>query len=81
MSFLSTALMPTHVMVVVGPAALAIAAELAERQLAVAVLAAADPRDPWPNTYGIWGDEVDALGLGYLLEHRWSYTCRPPRSW
>ena len=58
-----------------GPAALAIAAELAERQLAVAVLAAADPRDPWPNTYGIWGDEVDALGLGHLLEHRWSHTC------
>ncbi|WP_094559766.1 lycopene beta cyclase [Synechococcus sp. 8F6] len=58
-----------------GPAALAIAAELAERQLQVAVLAAADPRDPWPNTYGIWGDEVDALGLGHLLEHRWSHTC------
>ncbi|MCP9941540.1 lycopene cyclase family protein [Cyanobium sp. ATX 6E8] len=58
-----------------GPAALAIAAELAEQGLAVAVLAAADPRDPWPNTYGIWGDEVDALGLGHLLEHRWSHTC------
>ena len=58
-----------------GPAALAIAAELAEQGLAVAVLAATDPRDPWPNTYGIWGDEVDALGLGHLLEHRWSYSC------
>ena len=58
-----------------GPAALAIAAELAEQGLAVAVLAAIDPSDPWPNTYGIWGDEVDALGLGHLLEHRWSYTC------
>ena len=58
-----------------GPAALAIAAELAEQGLAVAVLAASDCRDPWPNTYGIWGDEVDALGLGHLLEHRWSYTC------
>jgi len=58
-----------------GPAALAIAAELAERGLAVAVLAATDPREPWPNTYGIWGDEVDALGLGHLLEHRWSDTC------
>ena len=76
MSFLRSALMPTDVMVVgAGPAALAIAAELAERQLAVAVLAATDPRDPWPNTYGIWGDEVDALGLGHLLEHRWSHTC------
>ena len=58
-----------------GPAALAIAAELAEQGLAVAVLAASDCRDPWPNTYGIWGDEVDALGLGHLLEHRWSHTC------
>ena len=58
-----------------GPAALAIAAELAEQGLAVAVLAASDCRDPWPNTYGIWADEVDALGLGHLLEHRWSYTC------
>ncbi len=58
-----------------GPAALAMAAELAEQGLAVAVLAAADPRAPWPNTYGIWGEEVDALGLGHLLEHRWSHTC------
>jgi lycopene cyclase-like protein len=58
-----------------GPAGLAIAAELAEQGLAVAVLAASDRRDPWPNTYGIWGDEVDALGLGHLLEHRWSHTC------
>jgi len=76
MSSVSTGVMPTDVLVVGGgPAALAIAAELAERKLAVAVLAAADPRDPWPNTYGIWGDEVDALGLGHLLEHRWSHTC------
>ena len=76
MSSVSTGVMPTDVLVVgAGPAALAIAAELAERQLAVAVLAATDPRDPWPNTYGIWGDEVDALGLGHLLEHRWSHTC------
>jgi lycopene cyclase-like protein len=76
MSSLSTGVMPTDVLVVgAGPAALAIAAELAEQGLAVAVLAASDCRDPWPNTYGIWGDEVDALGLGHLLEHRWSYTC------
>ena len=68
--------MPTDVLVVgAGPAALAIAAELAEQGLAVAVLAASDCRDPWPNTYGIWGDEVDGLGLSHLLEYRWSYTC------
>ena len=76
MSSVSTGVMPTDVLVVGGgPAALAIAAELAEQGLAVTVLAASDCRDPWPNTYGIWGDEVDALGLGHLLEHRWSYTC------
>jgi lycopene cyclase-like protein len=57
-----------------GPAALCIAAALAEQGLAVALLAPHDPRAPWPNTYGIWGEEVDALGLGHLLEHRWSHT-------
>jgi lycopene cyclase-like protein len=57
-----------------GPAALCIAAALAEEGLSVTLLAPHDPRAPWPNTYGIWGDEVDALGLGHLLEHRWSDT-------
>ncbi|MCT0207363.1 lycopene cyclase family protein [Synechococcus sp. CS-1332] len=57
-----------------GPAALCIAAALAAEGLQVALLAPQDPRTPWPNTYGIWGDEVDALGLGHLLEHRWSHT-------
>ena len=77
MSFLRSALMPTDVTVVVlggGPAALCIAAALAEQGLAVALLAPHDARAPWPNTYGIWGEEVDALGLGHLLEHRWSNT-------
>ena len=55
-----------------GPAALAIAAALAERQVAVLAIAPGDPAAPWPNTYGIWGPEVDALGLGHLLAHRWS---------
>ena len=68
MSSVSTGVMPTDVLVVgAGPAALAIAAELAEQGLAVAVLAASDCRDPWPNTYWIWGDDVDALSLGHLL--------------
>ncbi len=35
-------------------------------------LAATDPLSPWQNTYGIWGRELDALGLGDLLGHRWS---------
>jgi lycopene cyclase-like protein len=57
-----------------GPAALAMAAALADEGLRVALLAPHDPRAPWPNTYGVWGDEVDALGLEHLLEHRWSHT-------
>lgn len=58
-----------------GPAALCIAAALASEQVQVMVLSASDPAAPWPNTYGIWGEEVDALGLSHLLEHRWSRTC------
>ncbi|MFZ9973720.1 MAG: lycopene cyclase family protein, partial [Vulcanococcus sp.] len=57
-----------------GPAALCIAAALAERGVAVQGLAPEDPAAPWPNTYGIWGPEVDALGLGHLLGHRWRDT-------
>ena len=57
-----------------GPAALAIAAELVQRGVRVQGLAPGDPGDPWPNTYGIWGPEVEALGLQHLLEHRWSRT-------
>ena len=57
-----------------GPAALCMAAALAGEGLAVDLLAPHDPREPWPNTYGIWGEEVDALGLAHLLEYRWSHT-------
>ncbi|MCS5704645.1 lycopene cyclase family protein [Synechococcus sp. FGCU-3] len=57
-----------------GPAALCIAAAMASEGLRVVLLAPHDPRAPWPNTYGIWGDEVDALGLAHLLAHRWSNT-------
>jgi len=57
-----------------GPAALVIASELAVRGLAVQGLAPADPAAPWGNTYGIWCDEVEALGLAGLLSHRWSDT-------
>ena len=57
-----------------GPAALCIAAALAKQQLQVTLVAPNDPAAPWPNTYGIWGEEVDALGLSALLEHRWSNT-------
>lgn len=57
-----------------GPAALAIAAELAGRGLAVAGLAPGDPDAPWPNTYGIWAEELAPLGLDHLLAHRWLDT-------
>jgi lycopene cyclase-like protein len=57
-----------------GPAALAIAAELAGRGLSVAAVAPGDPEDPWVNTFGIWCEEVDKLGLASLLSHRWPTT-------
>ena len=57
-----------------GPAALCIAAALCERGVAVQGLAPENPTAPWPNTYGIWGPEVDELGLQPLLGHRWHDT-------
>jgi lycopene cyclase-like protein len=57
-----------------GPAALAIAAELGGRGLRVQALAPDAPTAPWRNTYGIWADELEPLGLAHLLAHRWSDT-------
>jgi lycopene beta-cyclase len=57
-----------------GPAALCIASELNQRGVAVAVIAPDPVDDPWPNTYGIWADELKMVGLEHLLEHRWSDT-------
>ena len=57
-----------------GPGALAIALALAEEGLKVSALNDGNPSKPWPYTYGIWGDEVDAFALGHLLEHRWQNT-------
>lgn len=54
-----------------GPAALCLAADLAGRGLAVQAVAPADPLTPWVNTFGIWCEEVEALGLASLLSHRW----------
>lgn len=66
---------PVDVLVLgAGPAALAISAALAAEGLRLAGLADTAPEAPWPNTYGIWGEEVDCLGLAALLEHRWSHT-------
>ena len=57
-----------------GPAALCIASELNQLGVVVAGLAPDPVDDPWPNTYGIWADELKAVGLEQLLEHRWSDT-------
>ncbi|MGB3135281.1 MAG: lycopene beta cyclase [Nodosilinea sp.] len=54
-----------------GPAGLSLGAALAEAGLAVQGLSLADPSHPWPNTYGIWVDELEDLGLVQFLEHRW----------
>ena len=57
-----------------GPAALCIASELVQQGLKVGALASHSPEKPWPNTYGIWAEELESLGLASLLEHRWKNT-------
>lgn len=57
-----------------GPAGLSMAAALAQRGLSVEGLSDRDPQAPWPNTYGIWVDELDRLGLSDFLAHRWQNT-------
>jgi lycopene beta-cyclase len=54
-----------------GPAGTIIAAALAERGVRVGGLTASPLRQVWPNTYGIWRDELEALGLTDLLGHCW----------
>jgi lycopene beta-cyclase len=54
-----------------GPAGLAIAAALCDEGLNVAGLAPVPPPSEWPNTYGIWCDELEPLHLTHLLSHRW----------
>ncbi len=53
-----------------GPAALCIASELNQRGVAVAGIAPDPVDNPWPNTFGIWADELKMAGLEHLLEHR-----------
>jgi lycopene beta-cyclase len=54
-----------------GPAGTIIAAALTERGVKVGGLTASPLRQVWPNTYGIWRDELEALGLTELLGHCW----------
>ncbi|MCM1981901.1 lycopene beta cyclase [Lyngbya confervoides] len=57
-----------------GPAGLTMAAALCARGLSVQGLSPKPPTEPWVNTFGIWEDELDALGLTGLLSHRWPYS-------
>ena len=46
-----------------GPAGLALATALGDLGLNVSGLTPAEPAAPWPNTFGIWRDELEAPGL------------------
>ena len=59
--------MPDVLVLGAGPAGMAIASALGKEKLDVEVLSPNGPDEPWPNTYGIWGKEVDQLGLQDLL--------------
>jgi len=55
-----------------GPAGLALAAALCDVGLRVAGVTPIDPTAPWPNTYGIWEDELPTPELTAMLKHRWT---------
>ena len=57
-----------------GPAALCLAAELANENLDIKCISTKSPYEKWSNTYGIWASELEELGLDSLLSHRWSAT-------
>ena len=46
-----------------GPAGLQMANALEQRGLKVEGLSPVPSDQPWPNTYGLWADELEALGL------------------
>ena len=71
---MSSKRLPDVLVLGAGPAGMAIASALGKEKLNVEVLSPNGPDEPWPNTYGIWGKEVDQLGLQDLLEHRWKNT-------
>lgn len=52
---------------------MAAAAALADRGLRVVSLGPAGDGE-WPAEYGIWADELEALGLGAMIENRWPRT-------
>jgi lycopene beta-cyclase len=54
-----------------GPAGTIMAATLAAQGLRVGGLTARPLHQPWPNTYGIWQDELEPFGMGDLLKYAW----------
>lgn len=54
-----------------GPAGVALAAELGKQGLQVALVG---PDLPFVNTYGVWVDEFEALGLAGTLGRTWPRT-------
>lgn len=57
-----------------GPAGMFLATALEQRGIEVEGLSAVSPEKPWPNTYGIWADELESLGMSDFLSHRWKNT-------
>lgn len=57
-----------------GPAGLMMANALEQRGLKVEGLSPEEPTKPWPNTYGLWADELEALGMEEFLWKRWTHT-------
>jgi len=55
-----------------GPAGLSLAAALGQEGLSVQGLTVTEASTPWPNTYGIWVDETESLGMTHFLKHRWT---------
>ncbi|KAL6888371.1 hypothetical protein ACP4OV_009397 [Aristida adscensionis] len=53
-----------------GPAGLAVAQRVAEAGLSVCAIDPS-PAVVWPNNYGVWVDEFDAMGLSHCLDAVW----------
>lgn len=54
-----------------GPAGVALAARVSKSGFRVCVIDP-DPLSAWPNNYGVWIDEFEALGHGDCFEYTWS---------
>lgn len=54
-----------------GPAGVATAARISSQGLSV-VLVDPAPLQHWPNNYGVWCDEFEAMGLEDCFERVWS---------